>query len=159
MEVTMRKLIRNLVLGTVSVLALGAGGATLSYSANTGNTANAASIPAAWQSVQTGDKLGTEDSRWAQAQLRKDDIRWAQAELRYRGLYNGSLDGVLGPETQHALRRFQQNNGLAQTASIDAQTWEVLTGNADVAPGSSVAPNDERGGPGTKPSEESDLGK
>ncbi|MBV8119058.1 MAG: peptidoglycan-binding protein [Alphaproteobacteria bacterium] len=155
----MRNLIRNLVLGTASVLALGAGGATLSYSSNVGNRANAASIPAAWQTTRTGDNLGTKDSRWAQAQLRKDDIRWAQAELRYRGLYNGSLDGVLGPETKHALQQFQQKNGLLQTASLDAQTWEVLTGNANLAAGSSAPPDTERGGPTTKPSKESDLGK
>jgi peptidoglycan hydrolase-like protein with peptidoglycan-binding domain len=60
--------------------------------------------------------------------LRTNDVRWAQAELRYRGLYQGSLDGIVGPETKHALSQFQKMNGLGPTASLDAQTWEALTG-------------------------------
>jgi N-acetylmuramoyl-L-alanine amidase len=60
--------------------------------------------------------------------LRTNDIRWAQVELRYRGLYKGSLDGIVGPETKRALSQFQKMNGLGPTASLDAQTWEALTG-------------------------------
>jgi len=59
--------------------------------------------------------------------LHKDDIRWAQVELHIRGLYEGSLDGILGPETTRALNRFQKMNELEATASLDAQTWEALT--------------------------------
>jgi peptidoglycan hydrolase-like protein with peptidoglycan-binding domain len=62
--------------------------------------------------------------------LRRDDIRWAQVELRYRGLYQGSLDGVVGPDTKRALSQFQKINGLGRTASLDAQTWEALTGSS-----------------------------
>ena len=40
--------------------------------------------------------------------LSKDDIRWAQIELHNLGLYNGSLDGVIGPETERALLGFQR---------------------------------------------------
>jgi peptidoglycan hydrolase-like protein with peptidoglycan-binding domain len=61
--------------------------------------------------------------------LRTADIRWAQVELRYRGLYQGSLDGIVGPETKQALGQFQKINGLDQTASLDAHTFVVLTGN------------------------------
>jgi peptidoglycan hydrolase-like protein with peptidoglycan-binding domain len=60
--------------------------------------------------------------------LRRDDIRWAQVELRYRGLYQGSLDGIVGPETKRALRQFQKINGLGPSESLDGQTWEALTG-------------------------------
>ena len=78
--------------------------------------------------------------------FRKDDIRWAQVELRYRGLYKGSLDGVLGPETRQALGQFQKNNALTRTASLDAQTWETLTGNPDIGQGSSMPPGGDRAG-------------
>jgi peptidoglycan hydrolase-like protein with peptidoglycan-binding domain len=61
--------------------------------------------------------------------LRTADIRWAQVELRYRGLYQGSLDGIVGPETKQALGQFQKINGLDQTASLDTHTFEALTGN------------------------------
>jgi peptidoglycan hydrolase-like protein with peptidoglycan-binding domain len=48
--------------------------------------------------------------------LSKDDIRWAQIELHNLGLYNGSLDGVIGPETERALLGFQKSNGLEESA-------------------------------------------
>jgi hypothetical protein len=122
-EVTMRTLIRKVLLGVASVLALSVAGSIASsvvdYAANVGNTATAASMPAA---VETSRDALTGDP------LRRDDIRWAQVELRYRGLYQGSLDGVLGPETRHALSQFQQIVSLGRTASLDAQTWKALTG-------------------------------
>jgi peptidoglycan hydrolase-like protein with peptidoglycan-binding domain len=65
--------------------------------------------------------------------FRKDDIRWAQVELRYRGLYHGSLDGILGPDTKWGIAQFQKNSGLDQTALLDAQTWEALTGSSGPA--------------------------
>ena len=149
----MRRLIRKLVLGTVSVFALGIGGAALDTALNgadAGTSANAVSIPAA---IQISDSL-TGDS------LRKDDIRWAQVELRFRGFYTGSLDGVLGLKTRRALEQFQQNNGLSRTASLDARTWDALTNSSGIAEGSSgIALNSDSSGPITNSSPESDLGR
>ena len=144
MGVTMRKLIWKFVLGIASVLALGIGGAALDYAADPGNAVAdssnaiiAASTPAVSQTLES----------WRASDfIRKDDIRWAQLELRYRGLYKGSLDGVLGPETRQALAQFQKNNGLDQTASLDAQTWEMLIGNPDIGQGSSMPPNGDHAG-------------
>jgi peptidoglycan hydrolase-like protein with peptidoglycan-binding domain len=122
LEVTMRTLIRKLLLGTASVFALGMAGSIVSSVldvADAGNSSTAASMPAV---VETSRDALTGDP------LRTTDIRWAQAELRYRGLYQGSLDGVVGPETQRALSQFQKINGLGRTATLDAQTWGALTG-------------------------------
>ena len=135
--IKMRRLIRTPVFGSVSVLALGIGVAALDFCLNSGadagNTISAVNMPAA---SQASDISTTADS------LRKDSIRWAQVELRCRGLYKGSLDGVLGPQTTRALSQFQQNNGLTQTASLDAQTWEALTTSPGIAKGSSSVPSD-----------------
>jgi peptidoglycan hydrolase-like protein with peptidoglycan-binding domain len=134
----MRKMIRKLLLGTASVLALGIGGAALDYAADAGNPVNAAAtMPPA---TQTSDRSPTGDA------LRKDDIRWAQVELRDKGLYKGSLDGILGAETKRALGQFQKNNGLGRTASLDAQTWEALTADPGIGQGSSMPPAPERTG-------------
>ena len=133
----MRKLIRKLLLGTASVLALGIGGAALDYAADAGNPVNASTMPPA---AQTSDSSMTGDV------LRKDDIRWAQVELRDKGLYKGSLDGILGPETKRALGQFQKNNGLGRTASLDAQTWGALTGDPGIGQGSSMLAAPERTG-------------
>jgi peptidoglycan hydrolase-like protein with peptidoglycan-binding domain len=40
------------------------------------------------------------------------DIAALQVGLRGRGLYSGTVDGVLGPGTESALRRFQKRRGL-----------------------------------------------
>jgi Putative peptidoglycan binding domain len=138
--VTMRQSVRKLVLGGASVLALAIGGVAPGFAADAGNPENARNCPPAAADLQTSD------SCWAQQEFRKDDIRWAQVELRSRGLYTGSLDGVLGPDTKRALRRFQGNNGLGQTTALDAQTWEALTGSADVGLGASTPSDAENAG-------------
>ena len=153
--IKMQRLIRKFILGSVSVLALGIGGAALDSAFNSGadagNTLSAVSTPAA---SQASDTSTTADS------LRKDSIRWAQVELRYRGLYKGSLDGVLGAKTKRALTQFQQNSGLNQTASLDAQTWEALTSSPGIAQGSSSMPyNADRSGSMTNSSPASHLGR
>jgi peptidoglycan hydrolase-like protein with peptidoglycan-binding domain len=127
-----RTLIRKVIFGTASVIALGIAGdiasSALDYAVDA-NTATAASMPAA---VQTSKSALTGDA------LRRDDIRWAQLELRNRGLYRGSPDGILGPETRRAVSRFQAINGLGRTASLDPQTWEALTSNPAIGVGSSM---------------------
>lgn len=125
----MRKLLKKATLGTASVLALCVAGAALNYVGGMGNEANAESAAAPSQTL---------DYSLPTANTRKDDVRWAQMELRTRGLYGGSLDGVLGPETKRALSRFQQQSGLPKTASLDAQTWQALTASPDATEGSSL---------------------
>jgi hypothetical protein len=91
-------MIRKLILGTASVLALGIGGAALDIAADAEDAPNlVGNMPGA---------SGTSHHWLNAANLSKDDIRWAQVELRTMGLYNGSLDGVAGPETKRALLGF-----------------------------------------------------
>jgi peptidoglycan hydrolase-like protein with peptidoglycan-binding domain len=126
-------MIRKLILGTASVLALGIGGAALDFAADADDGPNVVgNMPAASEASHP----------WVDAaNLSKDDIRWAQVELRTMGLYNGSLDGVMGPETKQALLRFQESNGLERTATLDQQTADTLIGNAGVVGmGSSMPP-------------------
>jgi peptidoglycan hydrolase-like protein with peptidoglycan-binding domain len=148
--VLVRTLIRKVIIGTASVIGLGIAGeigsSALDYAADA-YTATAASMPAP---VRTSNSALTGDA------LRKDDIRWAQLELRNRSLYRGSLDGILGPETRHAVNQFQTINGLTQTASLDAQTWEVLTSNPAIGGGFSTP---GRSNSTTNSSAASDLGR
>jgi peptidoglycan hydrolase-like protein with peptidoglycan-binding domain len=118
MRLAMRKMIGKLLIGTASVLALTIGTVAHDYAAAAGNTVTAATAPS---TAMTSDDALTADV------LRRNDIRWAQVELRYRGFYYGSLDGVLGAATRHAIVEFQQSRGLDRTAALDAQTWDALT--------------------------------
>jgi peptidoglycan hydrolase-like protein with peptidoglycan-binding domain len=123
-------MIRKLIVGTASILVLGIGGAALDFSADADNVPNA---------VETSAP-GTSHHWVNAANLSKDDIRWAQVELYNLGLYNGSLDGAVGPETKRALLRFQKSSGLERTATLDQQTADALIGNSGIGHGSSVPP-------------------
>ena len=141
----------KLILATASVLALGIGGAAVDHAANAGNVPNAGwnmpPAPGTSQHLQTAPNLS------------KDDFRQAQLELRNMGLYNGSLDGVLGPETKRALDQFQKDNGLDRTATLDQLTMVALFGNIGTSQDSSVPPNTNQGGGSmTNSSGASDLG-
>jgi peptidoglycan hydrolase-like protein with peptidoglycan-binding domain len=129
MEIAMRKLI----LATASVFAIGIGGTAVSHAADAGKT-----VPnAGWNMpVASASQHGQ-----IAVDLSKDDIRQAQLELRHLGLYNGSLDGVIGPATKRALAQFQRENRLDQTATLDQRTLEAMFGNIGISQGSSVPPN------------------
>ena len=124
---------RKLILATASVLALGIGGAAVDDAVNAGN-----SIPNSEWNMPPAP--GTSQHLQTAANLSKDDFRQAQLELRNMGLYNGSLDGVVGPETKRALEQFQENNGLDRTARLDGQTMVALFGNIGISQGSSMPP-------------------
>lgn len=54
-------------------------------------------------------------------------VRQAQSALRAQGLYHGRIDGIAGRQTQSALRRYQEHQGLPQTAQLDRATLGSLT--------------------------------
>ena len=53
-------------------------------------------------------------------------IAAAQERLARQGYYRGDTDGVLSPETQKAVRRYQSTNGLRQTGYLDSDTLAVM---------------------------------
>jgi hypothetical protein len=53
-------------------------------------------------------------------------VRSVQESLNARGYNAGPADGQWGPNTESALREFQQANGLAQTGRMDSQTLSKL---------------------------------
>ena len=137
-------MIRKFILGTASILALGLAGPALDFAADADDVANAAP--------------GSSQHWLDAASLSKDDIRWAQVELHTIGLYNGSLDGIIGPETKRALLEFQKSNGLGRTATLDQHTADALIEGPGVGQGSSMPPNGTGAGSMTNSSGTSDLG-
>ena len=144
-------MVRKFMLGAASVMALGVGGAALDFSADADDLAN---------SSENTLSMPETSHHWINAaRLSKDDIRWAQTELHYAGLYNGSLDGVMGPETKQALAEFQKSNALERTARLDQQTADVLIGNTGgVGQGSSLPPRGAGAGAMTSSSGTSGFG-
>jgi murein L,D-transpeptidase YcbB/YkuD len=50
----------------------------------------------------------------------------AQERLARQGYYRGETDGMLSPEMQKAVRRYQITNGLRATGYLDTQTLSVM---------------------------------
>ena len=50
----------------------------------------------------------------------------AQERLAQEGYYRGETDGVLSPELQKAIKRYQSTNGLRATGDLDTQTLAVM---------------------------------
>ena len=51
-----------------------------------------------------------------------------QRRLRLLGyeLGKSEIDGILGAQTKNAIRKFQQDRGLASTGVVDAETWQEI---------------------------------
>lgn len=58
---------------------------------------------------------------------RGDAVKQLQQALVNRGLQvQGGVDGIFGPGTETALKRFQESNGLAQSGTVDSATAIAL---------------------------------
>jgi len=66
-----------------------------------------------------------------------DQIRQAQHQLALQGLYNGPADRMMDPDTRAAIAKFQQQNGLRRTESLDQATLDRLMRNQTMGSGSS----------------------
>ena len=71
------------------------------------------------------------------------DVRELQAKLTQLGYSVGPLDGKFGPKTEAAVRKFQQDHGLAVTSLADSRTvaeLKRLTAESKNAAGKPVGP-------------------
>ena len=115
---------RNLMLATASAIVLGMAGSGIGhaaeqYSSPTDTPEAAMQMP----SAMTASEIL---------------IRAAQQQLKYSGLYNGSVDGKMSPETQQAFRQFQQQHGLPQSGTLDERTYTALQGDTGAIPDKSA---------------------
>lgn len=71
---------------------------------------------------------GALERGWANMSLPRDTIKQAQEKLKNLGYYKGGqvVDGVWGPETGTAVRRFQDSKHLPTTGDPDAKTLAAL---------------------------------
>jgi hypothetical protein len=81
------------------------------------------------------------------------EVKRAQGELQREGLYDGHIDGIIGPKTRAALSSYQNREGLKQTATLDRDTRRHLDnairtaqngGQPQASSGSSVPPAQEQ---------------
>ena len=61
-----------------------------------------------------------------ESQSEDSTIVAAQERLARQGYYRGETDGMLTPEMQKAIRRYQSTNGLRQTGYLDSDTLAIM---------------------------------
>ncbi len=64
-------------------------------------------------------------------------VRQVQEALKAQGHDPGPVDGVMGPQTQEAIRAYQRSQNLTETGQLDAQTSQKLGVGAGSQSGSS----------------------
>jgi hypothetical protein len=109
-----------------------------------------------------GMESGAESSaKGSQGQWAKEDIKKVQEALKEKGQDPGPADGVLGAQTQKALRAFQSANGLKSTGRLDAETAKALgvEGGASSSMGSSRSPSSTGSSPGSSSMEKGSSSK
>lgn len=81
--------------------------------------------------LETGEagRAGARPLEQQQA-LTKEQVQQAQERLKAAGLDPGPIDGTMGPQTQAALRIFQQQRGLPPSGTLDEATRQALLGAA-----------------------------
>ena len=73
-----------------------------------------------------------------------EQVRQVQQKLNAIGYHAGTVDGVLGPQTESALRRFQRARNLDATGHIDAKTLAALEREGTGRPTSRVGRGEPR---------------
>ncbi|MGQ9368682.1 peptidoglycan-binding domain-containing protein [Azospirillum sp. ST 5-10] len=96
-------------------------------------------------SARSGSTGGRTTASASSSGMSAGEIRQVQQALNERG-YSLAVDGVWGPNTRDAVRRFQRTNGMEATGRVDRQTMAALQtngGNAGQQPtsGSSATGN------------------
>ena len=60
-------------------------------------------------------------------EVRMPNATEIQTALKKTGIFKGSIDGKIGPETKEALRKFQQDNGITPDGVVGSKTWALLS--------------------------------
>ncbi len=80
-----------------------------------------------WLCPVLGEAGTTGQDRPEQPQLMTtENLKLVQARLKAEGVYAGSVDGIMGPQTEAALRRYQEKEGLPVSGAVDEATLKEL---------------------------------
>ena len=132
---------------TTSILALTATGA-LAQGMNSAQKPDAGQSGMSSPSSSGSSSMSAPDSTMggqastSNKQASADEVMQAQQALKQKGIYTGQVDGKDGPQTRSAISQFQKQNGLRQTAQLDAPTMTRLQGGSSgQTPGGSSMPS------------------
>ncbi|HET9664957.1 MAG TPA: peptidoglycan-binding domain-containing protein [Burkholderiales bacterium] len=68
-----------------------------------------------------------QDKTQPQQRAQQDTVRKAQQALKDKGFDAGPVDGIMGPKTQQAIKKFQESQAnLKESGQLDQQTLSAL---------------------------------
>jgi peptidoglycan hydrolase-like protein with peptidoglycan-binding domain/predicted small secreted protein len=102
---------------------------------SSGSQQNSASSSGYWKNDESSYRGETNEKtagarakhRASSSSARSDDIKQVQTALQTQGLYHGPVDGIYGPGTRNAVKKYQSQAGITQTGQLDQQTMQDLT--------------------------------
>lgn len=128
-------------------------------------TGNPAGSPTQPPRSMSSDRAMDRSSGGRSQQHGASTVRDVQQALQSKGFDVGTIDGVMGPRTQAALRQFQQQQGMTSSGRLDQQTLSALNVSAagdrsgtmggTTPPSSSSGPTGPMGGTTPPPSSSS----
>ncbi len=93
--------------------------------------------PETWGAlIESGFRLGDRLLYLSAPMLRGDDVAELQRRMNALGFDAGREDGILGPETEHALRQFQRNAGTTSDGVCGPSTLAAIARVSGLAAGS-----------------------
>ncbi len=84
------------------------------------------SYPPPAQSYAATPSYGSGAPQASSTEMTSNTIRDVQQSLQQDGLYRGQIDGVWGPQTRSAVRRYQQQHNITVTGQLDQETLSSM---------------------------------
>ena len=100
--------------------------------------------PNTWNElVEAGWRLGDRILYLTRPMMRGDDVALLQTRMNALGFDAGRADGIFGPDTDHAVRAFQKEYGVAEDGMFGPTTFASLSGLRVDRPGTAAALREE----------------
>ncbi len=73
-----------------------------------------------------GKSVSVESAAAQTAVVEKPSVQDIQQALKNANLYEGKIDGIIGPNTRKAIEAFQSQSGLKADGKVGPKTWQKL---------------------------------
>lgn len=116
------------IIGGMAVLALAFTGPAFATGTDGQATGQQAQSDSTRSEQAQSERMGSSQQRQANSLsgLNQEQVKRLQRQLQQRGHYEGSIDGIAGPQTSAALRSFQAGGGLTNSGQLDDETMAAL---------------------------------
>ena len=116
------------------------GAASVAAAVGQAQTAAAQAAAATGDMSQTAAGAVEQVATTASGSFEKPTIEKVLEALKNAGLYQGDVDGKLGPRTKKAIEEFQTQNGLTADGKVGPRTWAKLSAHLNTAAQEPAAP-------------------